>query len=95
MITHIFVTAAPGREVPIPAGEATAPGGALLRCVPGKVYRLPWSTYTRKRVASGDLVLADRRGSKVSEFANADASDAVETDDTDTVDVVTTAKDRR
>ncbi len=85
MITHIFVAAAIGREVPIPTAEATAPGGALLRCLPGKVYRLPYSTYTRKRVASGDLFLVDRSGGKVRDFADASAPDVLELDDTGAV----------
>lgn len=60
--THVFVTAAEGREVPMPQNEVSAPGGVLLRCLPGKRYRVPWTTYTRRRINSGDLVLVDDAG---------------------------------
>jgi len=75
----VFVIVPEGREVPIPATEATAAGGAALRCKPAakgaaaRVYRLPWSTYTRRRVNAGDLVLCDRQGRKVASAASAAA----------------------
>lgn len=82
MITYMFVTAAVGREVPIPSGEATAPGGVLLRCLPGKVYRVPYSTYVRKRIAAGDLLPCTRTGeTNLAEHHDASAPNAVEHDD--------------
>lgn len=80
--SHVFATAAPGREVPIPTSEATAPGAALLRCFPGKVYRLPYSSYLRRRVISGDLILTGRAGSTAADLDAARADDPVETDET-------------
>lgn len=80
-ITHVFVTAAEGREVPIPQNEATAPGSELLRVKHGAVHRVPYSTFTRKRLASGDLLLVNRRGSEVKELADASAPDPVELDE--------------
>ncbi len=85
MQTFIFVTAGPDRQVPIPADEGSSPGGMQLRCTPGKVYRLPYSTYTRKRLASGDLLLTNREGMPVAERALAAAPDVVELDDTGAV----------
>lgn len=74
-LTHIFVTAAEGREVPVPAGDASSPGGVLLRCLPGKVYRLPYSGYTRKRITAGDLIPCNLYGTKVADVETA-AADA-------------------
>lgn len=79
--THVFVTAAEGRLVPIPANEGSAPGAALLKCEAGKLYRLPWSTYTRKRIAGGDLVLVNRGGTKVDSPEAAAAPDVLKVDD--------------
>jgi hypothetical protein len=78
MPTHVYVTAAEGRECPIPSNEATAPGGSLLRVLPGKRYRLPWSQYTRKRVRSGDLVLVNAGGTPVGDPEQAAAPRALE-----------------
>lgn len=65
----VFVIAAEGREVPIPPSEAAAAGGTLVRIradkgADGKPKRfaLPWTTYTRKRIAAGDLILVDADG---------------------------------
>ncbi len=85
MHTFIFVTAALGREVPIPAGEGTAPGGTQLRCTPGKTYRLPYSTYTRKRIAGGDLLLVNAEGLPVGSLELASAPDVVPLDETGAV----------
>lgn len=63
--THVFVTVPEGRIVPVPRAEAAAAGGALLKAEPGKLYALPWSTSTRRRIAAGDLVLVDRDGKPV------------------------------
>lgn len=73
--THVFVTAAEGREVPIPPSEGSAPGAMLLRCKPGKVYRLMWSTYTRRRILAGDLLPTTIGGLKVAELEQAAAGD--------------------
>lgn len=64
-LTHVFVTVPEGRLVPIPASEATAAGGELLKAEPGKLYAVKWSTFTRKRVAGGDFVLANKNGKHV------------------------------
>ncbi len=63
-ITHVLVTAVEGRLVPIPPSEGSAAGAAILTIEPGKVYRLPWSTYTRKRLAGGDLELVNAKTRK-------------------------------
>lgn len=82
--THVFVTAAEGREVPMPQNEVSAPGGVLLRCLPGKRYRVPWTTYTRRRINSGDLLLIDTDGRLAhNDIDRADASTAVPALDTD------------
>jgi hypothetical protein len=71
--THIFVTAEPGRLVPVPLSEASAPGATLLKCEEGKLYRVPWSTYTRRRIAAGDLAMVDATGAKTSDLQKAAA----------------------
>ena len=55
--THVFVTAAQGRLCPIAARDATGPGGTLLIVKPGDVHRLPYSSFVRRRLAAGDLVV--------------------------------------
>lgn len=89
MITHVFVTVTEGREVPFPAGDAAAPGGAQLKAVAGKVYRVAWSGYTRRRIAAGDLQLADAQGGEVSNESEARAPElegtSYELDDTGAV----------
>jgi hypothetical protein len=81
-ITHIFATVPEGRECPIPPSEANAPGAALLVCRPGKVYRLPYTTFTRRRVLGGDLVLSNRRGTKVDAAEHARSDEPLELDET-------------
>ena len=71
MITHVRVTAAEGREVPIAAATATAPGGDLLRIKPGDTVRLPWDGYVRRRWNAGDLVLLNKGGTPVKNPADA------------------------
>lgn len=76
-ITHVFVTVpppAPGSErlVPIPTSEASAATGPL-RCAPGKLYCLPYSSYTRRRLNAGDLELAKRDGKRAASPAEASA----------------------
>ena len=86
--THILVTAMPGREAPFAAGEASAP-----RAKAGKVYRVAYSTSTRKRITSGDLALVNRHGQRVTELEHANAPDDIEIDETGAlagVTVVTT-----
>lgn len=78
--THVFVSAAEGREVPIPTSEATAPGAQLLKCRHGRVYRLPWSTYTRRRINATDLYLTDSIGRRVANELEAAAPDLEGTD---------------
>lgn len=73
--THIFVTAAEGREVPVPLSEGSAPGSTLLRCKPGKVYRLQNTSYTRRRILAGDLMPTTIGGVKVAELEQAAAGD--------------------
>ncbi len=58
--THVFVTVPEGRLVPVPRSEASAAGGGLLKAAPAKLYALPWTTFTRRRIAAGDFVLVDR-----------------------------------
>lgn len=79
-ITHVFAIVAEGRKVPIPANEASSAGGGLLCCVPGKVYKLPWSTYTRRRINAGDLFLSNQGGTKVSTPLEAKASASIKVD---------------
>ncbi len=55
--TSVTVTAAEGRIVPIAPSDATAPGGRLLMVNPGDVVELPNSSYVRRRIAAGDLVV--------------------------------------
>lgn len=68
--THVFVTVPKptkedptDRRVPVPMSEARTAEGLLI-AVPGKVYALPWSTSTRKRINGGDFVLSKRDGSR-------------------------------
>lgn len=75
--SHVFVTAAAGRLCPIAATDATAPGGLLLKCEPGKLYRIPYSTHTRRRIIAGDLILCNARLEEVAEVENAAAPDAL------------------
>lgn len=63
-ITHVLVTAAEGRLVPVPPSELSVSGAPVATIEAGKVYRLPWSTYTRRRLASGDLLLVDAKSKK-------------------------------
>jgi hypothetical protein len=79
-ITHVFCTVPEGRLVPIPAGEASSAGGGLLRCVPGKVYKLRWTTYTRRRIIAGDLILSNQGGTKVKTAELARAAAAIKVD---------------
>lgn len=72
---YIFVVAAEGREVPIPRNQASAAGARLLICKPGEVHRLPYGSFVRRRLASGDLRLTDRTGKPVNELAAAVAPD--------------------
>lgn len=92
-LTHIFVTVPEGREVPVPAGDASAPGGVLLRCMPGKVYRVPYSGYTRKRLRMDDFIPCNARGTKVPELEQANAGTDPEAYETDELGAITgTAK---
>jgi hypothetical protein len=93
-VTHVFVTVPEGRIVPVPSNEATAAGGTLLRCGHGKVYCLPWSTFTRRRIPSGDLVLSNSAGSKVTsiEAARAPANTRLEPDGSVSTDQRTDAE---
>ena len=82
-ITHIFVTAAPGREVPFPQGEASGPGGMLLKALPGKVYRAAYSSTQRRAIAKGDLIMVNQHGRQVRELEQANATESqAETDET-------------
>jgi hypothetical protein len=65
MPNFVFVTAAPGRVVPIPASDGAAAGAAILLVEPGSVYRVKWSAYVRRRIPSGDLSLTDHLGRPV------------------------------
>jgi hypothetical protein len=96
-ITHVFVEVPKPTEkdpaerlVPIPANEATAAGGEQLRCVPGKIYRLPYSSFTRRRITAGDLSLVNKGGTKVKVLKDADASGFVRLEPDGTV-----SKDQR
>lgn len=78
----VFVTVPEGRIVPIPPQEGGAAGGALLRCLPSdadakRVYALPWTTNTRRRINSGDLILSTRDGKPVKTRELAAAPDGV------------------
>lgn len=88
--THIYVTAAEGREVPFPPSEVSAPNGVLLRALPGKAYRVPYTTYTRKRINSGDAIMCDIRGNPVRDLASAAAPREVNVDETGAATEVTT-----
>lgn len=59
--THVYVTAAEGKLCPWPASEASSPAGQL-RVEPGKVYRVPYTTFSRRRLNSGDVLLCTRDG---------------------------------
>lgn len=83
---HIFVTAAAGRTVPVHPSHASAPGGALLLCVEGKVYRLPYNTDVRRAIADGDLIPCTSDGKVgLKHHHEASANDPVELDDTGAV----------
>lgn len=81
-ITHVRITAADGRMVPFPASEVSAPGGDQLRAVAGKRYRVPFTTYSRKRIASGDVVLVDAAGKPTKDLAAASCPDECHLDET-------------
>lgn len=76
-VTHVFVRALPGKTVPL------MEGGRLRLLVEkdeegvDNVYRVPWTTETRKRINAGDMRLSDRAGNEVPELAAATAPDDV------------------
>ncbi len=76
-LTHVFVTVPVGRLVPVPASEARAVGAVVLLCEPGKVYALPWSTYTRRRLKTGDFILSNQGGTAVKDAESARASSTI------------------
>lgn len=81
--SHIFVTAAPGRTVPIHPDHASAPGGVLLMCVEGKIYRVPYNGTIRRSINRGDLIPCTRDGKvELKEHRDAHAPEAVELDET-------------
>lgn len=98
-ITHVFVTV-PGpsdkdprqtdRRVPVPPSEAAGAGGAMLILEPGKLYVLPWTTYTRKRIKGGDLELVTKDGKPAKDPAEASAPSSTKLEADGTV-----AKDQR
>lgn len=55
--THVQVTAADGRIVPIASSTATAPGGQLLLVRPGDSVELPYTSDVRRSINRGDLVI--------------------------------------
>lgn len=71
--THVFVTAAPGREVPMPKRQVAAAGARTLRVKSGTVQRVPYTSYTRRRIARGDLLLVDRAGAAAKNISDAAA----------------------
>lgn len=80
-VTHVFVKVPEPktedelpREVPLPAGEGAAAGGMLAKATPGKLWRVMWSTYTRKRITGGDFVLVTKAGKPAKNEREADAS---------------------
>lgn len=85
-LTHVFCKVPEGREVPIPANEASSAGGGVLRCLPGKVYKLAWTTYTRRRILGGDLILTNQGGTKVDSPEAARAAATVKVDGDGAVD---------
>lgn len=88
--THVYVTAAPGKEVPFSQSEASAPGMALLIAKPGKVHRVPYSTSVRRRINAGDLRLVNKHGQVVKDAEHAKAEDGeIETDDAGAIAGVT------
>lgn len=60
--THITVTAAEGRLVPLHSGTAVGPGRSHKQVEPGEVVRVPYDSFVRRRVAAGDLVLCNTDG---------------------------------
>lgn len=95
-ITHVFVTVPQGRKVPVPASDAAVAGGSILIAEWGvdaegnpktkaNLYALPWNTYTRKRVRSGDFVLANSSGTTVKEAIEASAPATTKLDETGAV----------
>lgn len=76
-VTHVFVRALPDKTVPL------MEGGRLRLLVEkdeegvDNVYRVPWTTETRKRINAGDMRLSDRAGNEVPELAAASAPDEV------------------
>lgn len=91
-ITHVFCKVGEDCEhrgtpksVPVHASVGSSATGGQLQCVTGKVYRLPWTTETRKRIRSGDLVLCTRDGGEVQEEHEASAPNAVELDESGAV----------
>ena len=65
----VRVIAAPGRKVPIHPSIATAPGGQLLIVEDGHAVELPDSSYVRRRMRAGDLVLAPAENADAATFA--------------------------
>lgn len=63
--THITVTAAPGRLVPIHSADGVEPGGGQLRVSDAHVARVRWSQGIRRAINSGDLVPCDMNGVSV------------------------------
>ncbi len=72
--TTVLVTAAPGRIVPIAASDASAPGGRMLLVNPGDEVELPNSSYVRRRINAGDLVLVKKPAASSSSSAGATAN---------------------
>lgn len=95
-VTHVFVTPRKtevydgDRKVPhlVPVHGAHAAGAGasgVLLCEEGKVYRVAYSTETRKRINATDFALCDRDGKEVDELAKASAPNEVTLDDTGAV----------
>lgn len=78
-VTHVFVRALPGKTVPL-----SVDGRVQLLTAPG-VYRVPYTTETRKRITALDLELCDRNGGAVKELAGASAPDPVPLDESGAV----------
>lgn len=85
-VTHVFVTPTESgdgsRVVPVHPSHAVGAGGnGVLLCKEGKVYRVAYTTETRKRITAGDFVLCNRDGEPVAELAEASAPNEVPLDE--------------
>lgn len=64
-LTHITVTAPPGRRTPIHPSDGVRPGGGALYVEHGCVERVRYSQTVRRSLGRGDLISCDLNGAPV------------------------------